>query len=65
MIAGFCASGVLGKSYIIFMRYVNIALVWWICAVASVIGLIVALMTVSVQAIRAAVQNQINSLRSE
>jgi putative ABC transport system permease protein len=43
----------------------HINLEWWIFAVASVIGLIVALMTVSVQAIRAAVQNPVNSLRSE
>jgi len=43
----------------------HINLEWWIFAVASVIGLIVALMTVSVQAIRAAVQNPTNSLRSE
>jgi putative ABC transport system permease protein len=43
----------------------HINLEWWIFAVASVIGLIVALMTVSVQAVRAAVQNPINSLRSE
>jgi hypothetical protein len=33
--------------------------------VASVMALVIALMTVSVQAIRAAVQNPVTSLRSE
>jgi hypothetical protein len=33
--------------------------------VASVLALIIALMTVSVQAIKAAVQNPVSSLRSE
>jgi putative ABC transport system permease protein len=43
----------------------HIDLEWWIFAVASVLALIIALMTVSVQAIKAAVQNPVNSLRSE
>ncbi|MBN8651958.1 MAG: ABC transporter permease [Cytophagales bacterium] len=38
---------------------------WWIFAVASVLALIIALLTVSVQAIKAAVQNPVNSLRVE
>ncbi len=38
---------------------------WWIFAVASVMALIIALLTVSVQAIKAAVQNPVKSLRSE
>jgi putative ABC transport system permease protein len=38
---------------------------WWIFAVASVMALIIALMTVSAQAIKAAVQNPVKSLRSE
>jgi len=43
----------------------HIPLEWWVFAVASVMALIIALMTVSVQAIKAAVQNPVNSLRSE
>jgi putative ABC transport system permease protein len=43
----------------------HIHLEWWIFAVASLMALIIALMTVSVQAIKAAVQNPVNSLRSE
>lgn len=43
----------------------HINLEWWIFVVASVMALIIALMTVSVQAIKAAVQNPVNSLRSE
>jgi putative ABC transport system permease protein len=43
----------------------HIDLEWWIFAVASVMALIIALLTVSVQAIKAAVQNPVSSLRSE
>jgi putative ABC transport system permease protein len=43
----------------------HIDIEWWIFAVASVLALIIALMTVSVQAIKAAVQNPVSSLRSE
>jgi putative ABC transport system permease protein len=43
----------------------HIDMEWWIFAVASVMALIIALITVSVQAVRAAVQNPVNSLRSE
>jgi putative ABC transport system permease protein len=43
----------------------HITVEWWIFAVASVIALIIALLTVSVQAIKAAVQNPVTSLRSE
>lgn len=43
----------------------HINLEWWIFAVASVMALIIALLTVSVQAIKAAVQNPVTSLRSE
>lgn len=38
---------------------------WWIFALASVMALIIALLTVSVQAVKAAVQNPVNSLRTE
>jgi putative ABC transport system permease protein len=46
-----------------FAYHVNLE--WWVFVVASVMALIIALMTVSVQAIKAAVQNPVNSLRSE
>jgi putative ABC transport system permease protein len=46
-----------------FAYHINIE--WWIFAVASVMAFVIALMTVSVQAIKAAVQNPVNSLRSE
>lgn len=43
----------------------HIDLEWWIFAVASVMALVIALLTVSVQAIKAAVQNPVKSLRTE
>jgi putative ABC transport system permease protein len=43
----------------------HISMEWWIFAVASILAVIIALMTVSVQAIKSAVQNPVNSLRSE
>lgn len=43
----------------------HIHLEWWIFAIASVMALIIALLTVSFQAIKAAVQNPVNCLRSE
>lgn len=43
----------------------HIRLEWWIFVLASVMALIIAVMTVSVQAIKAALQNPVNSLRSE
>jgi putative ABC transport system permease protein len=46
-----------------FAYHINVE--WWIFVVASVMALIIALMTVSVQAIKAAVQNPVTSLRSE
>lgn len=46
-----------------FAYHINVE--WWIFAAASLMALIIALMTVSVQAIKAAVQNPVSSLRSE
>jgi putative ABC transport system permease protein len=43
----------------------HIQLEWWVFVAASVMALIIALLTVSVQAIKAAVQNPVSSLRSE
>ena len=43
----------------------RIAISWWMFAVAGGIALIIALLTVSFQAIRAAIANPVNSLRSE
>ncbi len=43
----------------------RIDLEWWIVAVAGIVAMFIALATVSVQAIRAAVANPVNSLRSE
>ena len=43
----------------------RIEISWWVFAVAGVAALLVALLTVSYQAIRAAVANPVNSLRSE
>jgi ABC-type antimicrobial peptide transport system permease subunit len=47
-------------------KYENrITLSWWIMALASVITIIIALLTVSFQAIKAALANPVKSLRSE
>lgn len=43
----------------------HIDLEWWVFAVASLMALIIAFMTVSVQAIKAAVKNPVSSLRME
>jgi len=43
----------------------RVKLEWWIIAVAGILALLIALATVSVQAIKAAVANPVNSLRSE
>ena len=52
------------KSWLTDFAYrINIS--WWIFALAGIISLLIALITVSFQAIRAAVANPVNSLRSE
>jgi ABC-type antimicrobial peptide transport system permease subunit len=38
---------------------------WWIFAIAGIVSLTIALITVSFQAIKVAINNPINSLRSE
>jgi putative ABC transport system permease protein len=43
----------------------HINLEWWVFAVASVLAVIIALLTVSVQAFKAAMQDPVKSLRSE
>jgi putative ABC transport system permease protein len=46
-----------------FAYRINIS--WWIFLVAGVLALLIALITVSFQAIKAAVANPVKSLRSE
>jgi putative ABC transport system permease protein len=43
----------------------RVKLEWWIIALAGILAILIALATVSVQAIKAAVANPVNSLRSE
>ena len=43
----------------------RIAINWWIFIIAGLLALVIALITVSSQAIRAAVRNPIKSLRTE
>jgi putative ABC transport system permease protein len=43
----------------------RITIAWWMFAIASLLALLIALMTVSSQAIKAAIANPVNSLRSE
>jgi len=38
---------------------------WWVFAVAGLLAILIALLTVSVQAIKAALANPVKSLRSE
>jgi putative ABC transport system permease protein len=43
----------------------RIAIEWWVFALAGFVALLIALLTVSFQAIKAAVANPVKSLRSE
>jgi putative ABC transport system permease protein len=43
----------------------RVDLVWWVFLVATVVSMLVALCTVGFQALRAAMANPVNSLRSE
>jgi putative ABC transport system permease protein len=43
----------------------RIHLEWWMFALAGIISLIIALATLSIQAIKAAIANPVKSLRSE
>jgi putative ABC transport system permease protein len=43
----------------------RINIVWWVFVVAAVVALLIALVTISFQAIRAAVSNPVKSLRTE
>lgn len=43
----------------------RVALTWWVFVIAGVLALLIALLTVSFQAIRAAVANPVKSLRTE
>ena len=43
----------------------HITLSWWIMALASIVTLVIALVTVSFQAFKAALVNPVKSLRSE
>ncbi|MBO9638753.1 MAG: ABC transporter permease, partial [Siphonobacter aquaeclarae] len=45
--------------------YYHIAISWWIFAAAGLLALIVAVLTVSSQAFRAATANPVKSLKSE
>jgi putative ABC transport system permease protein len=43
----------------------RIPLYWWIFVIAASIALVIALLTVGAQAIKAAIANPVNSLRNE
>jgi hypothetical protein len=43
----------------------RIGIEWWIFAAAGLAALVIALMTVSIQSVRAAMMNPVRSLRSE
>jgi len=43
----------------------RIQISWWIFALAGVAGLLIALLTISFQALKAALANPVKSLRSE
>jgi putative ABC transport system permease protein len=41
------------------------AIHWWVFAITGIVALLVALLTVSIQAVRAALSNPVQTLRSE
>jgi putative ABC transport system permease protein len=43
----------------------RITIQWWIFALAALIALTIALLTISIQAVRAALANPVKSLKSE
>jgi putative ABC transport system permease protein len=46
-----------------FAYRINIS--WWVFVIASVVAILIALLTISYQAIRAAIANPVKSLRTE
>jgi hypothetical protein len=43
----------------------RINITWWVFAIAGILALLIAIVTISIQAIKAAVSNPVSSLRTE